>query len=471
MRYDNGNETAMGAASDGNAPNCSEPTMNCDVGRKPWRSERHPLSLARSGCSVRHHVSLGGCRDMAKPQGGGGQEEILEKRSSALTARIRERAGLKRRETCEAQVWDTLREFQGEVVVDSKEEALGTAREWTDQERTVWTDGSRLKSGRVGAAWAWQQGGEWREEGIFLGTNKEVFDAEVFAIHRAVDLLNRRGEREQHYTVFSDSQAAIFRVQHEECGPAQVLARATIEASHQLWARGNDVTIRWTPSHQEVAGNERADACAKAAAAGDHAAAEPAYLREASLSHLSRLTTEARTTETERWIRAKVKRKHRYRPPTGGKMRSELRGVRKECAGRFYQLLSGHAATAPHLERIGQVRSDGSCWWCRSGQRQSRFHLFFRCRRWRAEIDEMWQKVQISTKGGPRISSVRGLFHDARATPAVLDFLRKTKVGKMPGLEVYGIQEGELGQDMELWAEGEETAEEDFEREGGLDPP
>ena len=199
-------------------------------------------------------------RLLARSQGGGGQEEILEKRSLALTARIRERAGLRRRETCEAQVWDTLREFQREVFVDSKEEALRMAREWTDQERTVWTDGSRLNNGRVGAAWAWQQGGEWREEGIFLGTNKEVFDAEVFATHRAVDLLNRRGEREQHYTVFSDSQVAIFRVQHEECGPAQALARTTIDASHQLWARGNDVTIRWTPSHQEVAGNERADA-------------------------------------------------------------------------------------------------------------------------------------------------------------------------------------------------------------------
>ena len=132
----------------------------------------------------------------------------------------------------------------------------------------------------------------------------------MYAIHRAVDLLNQRGEREQRYTIFSDSQAAIFRVQHEECGPAQALARLTIEASHQLWARGNEVTIRWTPSHQKVAGNERADASAKAAAVGDRATAEPAYLRTASLSHLSRLTTDARRTETERWIRAKVKRKH-----------------------------------------------------------------------------------------------------------------------------------------------------------------
>ena len=41
----------------------------------------------------------------------------------------------------------------------------------------------------------------------------------------------------------------------------------------------------------------------------------------------------------------------------------------------------------------------------------------------------------------------------------------------MPGLEFFGIQEEELGQDMELWADDEETSEEDAEREGGLDPP
>ena len=41
----------------------------------------------------------------------------------------------------------------------------------------------------------------------------------------------------------------------------------------------------------------------------------------------------------------------------------------------------------------------------------------------------------------------------------------------MPGLEIYGIQEEELGQDMDLWADGEETSKEDSEIEEGLDPP
>ena len=37
--------------------------MNCDADRPVWHSERHLLSLARSGCSVRHQLSLGWCRD------------------------------------------------------------------------------------------------------------------------------------------------------------------------------------------------------------------------------------------------------------------------------------------------------------------------------------------------------------------------------------------------------------------------
>ena len=93
----------------------------------------------------------------------------MERRASALTARIRGVTGLRRSETCEVQVWDSLHEFQGEVHVAQKEEALQVAQEWTDLERTVWTDGSRLENGRVGAAWTWWQGGGVEGTGLLLG--------------------------------------------------------------------------------------------------------------------------------------------------------------------------------------------------------------------------------------------------------------------------------------------------------------
>ena len=76
--------------------------------------------------------------------------------------------------------------------------------------------------------------GGWTERGTYLGTNKEVFDAEVFAILRAVRLLHERAEEGQIYTIFSDSQAAVARIQHDGCGPAQALARAVIDMTYEL---------------------------------------------------------------------------------------------------------------------------------------------------------------------------------------------------------------------------------------------
>ena len=69
----------------------------------------------------------------------------------------------------------------------------------------MWTDGSRLENGAVGAAVAFRSSKVWVRRGIYLGKNKEVFDAEVFATMRAVRLLDERGERGQDYTIFSDS--------------------------------------------------------------------------------------------------------------------------------------------------------------------------------------------------------------------------------------------------------------------------
>ena len=135
------------------------------------------------------------------------------------------------------------------------------------------------------------------------------------------------------------------------------MARAVIESVDSLTMRSNAPTIRWTPAHVGFEGNEQADRMAKAAAEGRGEMAELAYLREASLSHLTRKTTETRSEATSEWIQGHVGQRRRCRPPKGGKLRKTLSRTRKELAGRFYQLLSGHAATAEHLMRVSQARS------------------------------------------------------------------------------------------------------------------
>ena len=71
---------------------------------------------------------------------------------------------------------------------------------------------------------------------------------------QALNYLNGREEREQQYTVFSDSKAAIARAQHDRTGPAQALAKAAISVVDSITGRGNTVTPRWTQSMQEPGG-------------------------------------------------------------------------------------------------------------------------------------------------------------------------------------------------------------------------
>ena len=210
-----------------------------------------------------HRQARFALRLMARPRGGGGQE-ILERRNG-LTARIKERCGLGRRETVEAQSWEEFRALKGSVLVEGKEEDLRAAGEWQDRSCTVWTDGPWLESWVVGAVVASGDSGRWARKGTHLGKNKEGFDAEVFAILRAAGLLNERSKSGRDYTIFSDSQAAIL-IQHHRCRPAQALEEAVIAVTDGLDRRGCTLTTQWTPSHEEVEDNEQADGMTRLAA-------------------------------------------------------------------------------------------------------------------------------------------------------------------------------------------------------------
>ena len=175
-----------------------------------------------------HRQASFALRLLSRPVGRGGQEEILEKRDSSLTARIKERCGIRRGETAEVQAWEEFKEMRARVIVEKKEETLKVAKGWTNQQRTIWTDGSRLEGGEVGAAIAFRENCTWTRKGTYLGKNKEVFDTEVYAICQALETLDSRNEMGQSYTIFSHSHAAICRVQHDRTGPGQAQARGAI---------------------------------------------------------------------------------------------------------------------------------------------------------------------------------------------------------------------------------------------------
>ena len=105
-----------------------------------------------------------------------------------------------------------------------------------------------------------------------------------------------------------------------------------------------------------------------------------------------------------------------------------MRRVKKTLAGRYYQLLSGHAETGAHRRRFGRTDT-AECWWCASGAPQSRHHLFTRCPAWRPQTRRLWKDVgEALGWDRPRAPSVRHLW-EGKATDAVLEFLRTTRVG------------------------------------------
>ena len=77
---------------------------------------------------------------------------------------------------------------------------MENARNWRAS-GTTWTDGSRLDSGEVGAACAWRTLEGWAGKRFYLGSNKEVFDAEAFAIYQAFRIFDARQETVRKYAV------------------------------------------------------------------------------------------------------------------------------------------------------------------------------------------------------------------------------------------------------------------------------
>ena len=162
-----------------------------------------------------------------------------------------------------------------------------------------------LPEGKVGVACIWETPGGWTGCRYHIGCNKEVFDAEAFAVYRALSVIEQRQERERENTILVDSTSVVTRVGDESLGPVAV---AAIEVCSRIITNDNSVTIRWVPARNGAAGNEVADQYAKSAATGEEPveAIPEKYETETSLSHMTRVATEARSKETTEWITAHV---------------------------------------------------------------------------------------------------------------------------------------------------------------------
>ena len=317
-----------------------------------------------------------------------------------------------------------------------------------------------------------QEGG-FRSEAWSLGAQSSAFDAEVQGLVRAIEIAAMDAREGEHFRIFTDSLAAMKRIESDRPGPGQLLAiRGITIARLGIYDRGASVSIGWVPGHHGVPGNELADLCARDEAAraerlrtAREEREDIARAREGNIS-MAFIKGRARKEANRVWAEM-VKTKNRERGyvtirRTEGqipRIPEALRRAPKHLASRFFQLASGHAMTAPFLRDKLKWTDSDICWWCSEG-RQTREHLFKECSTWKEEIRTLWKEVgEATTEGiswrrksrykgakgfgisvgtgggqrsrGPGNTSIGTLFADERCIPAILSFLASTRCGQV----------------------------------------
>ena len=219
----------------------------------------------------------------------------------------------------------------------------------------------------MGATCVWETQEGWTGHRYHLRT-KEVFDAEAFVIYQASAPLISDGRARTGIRFSLIPPPLTGRETTPQARPA--LRRGGHRGLLTTSRKGQRRHHPMGPGAQRGHRNEVAGEYAKSTATGDARVEEipEGYGDGTSLSHVTRVAIEARSRETAKWISGHVRPERRYRPPPGrGLHRPQLRRVRKTLVGRYYQLLSGHAATGAHRLRFGMTDMS-ECWWCVSGE-------------------------------------------------------------------------------------------------------
>ena len=143
--------------------------------------------------------------------------------------------------------------------------------QWAEQETrkaddqpglTLWTDGSRDENSgtgyavvwRKGRTWAGRKGRTWAGRKVHMGYFQEAHDAECAPIARALAVASERAKRRKlgRVRIFTDAQAAIARMTHDEPGPGQTYAIQARQAIADLRRRepAIEIEVNWCPAHK-----------------------------------------------------------------------------------------------------------------------------------------------------------------------------------------------------------------------------
>lgn len=100
--------------------------------------------------------------------------------------------------------------FPGQLIIQDKKKLILKAKA-KKCDLKPWCNGSKLKNKGIRAAVIWKTDGvkkEWYEQKVGLGFNKEIFDAEIWGILKALKVVEQKAQQIQEFrniNIFCDS--------------------------------------------------------------------------------------------------------------------------------------------------------------------------------------------------------------------------------------------------------------------------
>lgn len=287
---------------------------------------------------------------------------------------------------------------------------------------SIYSDASAISKGKgIGVGVAFYKGAsQIAQKQVNIGYNQLVYNGELegitLGLEKAIDLVEDCLE----VRVYADNQAAILRLKTASDNLEQEWQLRCIKAAKKLKKKGLTPTIYWVPGHQDVIGNEKADALAKEATKLDSSSSRTSLavigtrikqLGEREwLSYLEQYRRKAiALNPTTYAARYKWKtRKQIATPPT----------TSREASSTFFQLKLGHGYLRDFLFKRGKV--DSKVCLCNYRATQDAAYILLSC----ALYKEARTKMQEASKDP---LSLAFLLNTSTGIQATIAFIKETK--------------------------------------------
>ena len=224
--------------------------------------------------------------------------------------------------------------------------------------------------------------------------------------------------------IFSDSQAAIQRLQHTRSGPGHELTALIHDQITKLHTSNRIcTTICWVPGHTDVAGNEEADVLAK-----QGTTLQPTEQTTTTLAWLKRQVRAQRIEEwTHHWHTTHNGSSYEGEPRL--KLDDPLKLLPRFETSTIVQLRTGHGYFNSYLATKSTARTKIPFTTCQcKAPDQTPKHLLLYCIRYKEER----QKLRKYT--APFLFTTYSILHSSKGVKALAAFLRHTMVAKRPNI-------------------------------------